>query len=412
VKKMYSNEKILEAITRITEIANKSRFGINSKLQMVLDIIVSCIQTGSGSIMLLKGKHNLEVAASTNKDIIGVKQPLDDISRSTWAVKNKKTLFSDDSENNLFFSNNYDRYKKESFLIAPIFSKNKVIGVISITEKIGPDRFLPEEKEWFLAIAAHVISTIENHRLNESLQKKQKNLREKNVLLKKHEKLKAELFHMLIHDLKGPIAVVTANLDILSYTVKGDDLEYVREAMDGCNSLYEMISDIMDISRIEEGKLKLILETINPSDLIKDSVSRIHGLIQGKELTIVEKHGSMEGCLISGDRAILLRVLQNLFTNAIRFSPYGETIEVGFQDMDYDSVRFYVKDNGPGVPDEYQNMIFDKYFQLSNKKEKGTYSTGLGLTFCKLAVESHGGNISVLSDGENGSCFTFTIKKN
>ena len=92
---MYSNENILEAITRITDIANKSRLGINSKLQRILEIIVSSINTRSGSIMLLKGRHNLEVAASTNKDIIGIKQPLDDVSRSAWVVKNKKTLFYD-----------------------------------------------------------------------------------------------------------------------------------------------------------------------------------------------------------------------------------------------------------------------------------------------------------------------------
>jgi len=172
-----------------------------------------------------------------------------------------------------------------------------------------------------------------------------------------------------------------------------------------------MISDIMDISRIEEGKLNLILEKIDPSDLIKEAVLRIHGLIQKKKLTIKETNENIKDCLILGDRAILLRVLQNLFTNAIRFSPHEETIEVGFKDMDNDWVLFYVKDKGPGVPDEYQNLIFDKYFQVSNKNNDATYSTGLGLTFCKLAVESHGGNISVESDGRNGSCFKFYIKK-
>ncbi len=408
---MDSNEKIVEAIISITDIANKSRLGINAKLQQALEIIVSCINTRVGSIMILKGRKNLEIIASTNQNIIGIKQSLDNESYSTWVVKNKKPLFSDDPENEKFFPNNYARYKKESFLIAPIFSKNKVIGVISVTDKIGADKFLPEEKKRLLSIAGHMISTIENHRLNESLKKKKKDLRKKNLLLKKHEKLKSELFHMLIHDLKGPIAVVTANLDILSYTVTGENLEYVGEARLGCDTLYQMTSDLLDISRIEEGKLKLVFERIDPADLIKDAVSRIHGLTQGKKLTITEKYENMKDCLISGDRAILLRVLQNLFTNAIRFSPHGETIEVGFKHVDNEWVLFYVKDNGPGVPDEYQKLIFDKYFQLSNKKEEGTYSTGLGLTFCKLAVESHGGNIYVESDGVGGSCFNFHIKK-
>ena len=115
--------------------------------------------------------------------------------------------------------------------------------------------------------------------------------------------------------------------------------------------------------------------------------------------------------MVLGDRALLLRVLQNLFTNAIRFSPHEETIEVGFKNKDQDWVRFYVKDNGPGISVEYQNLIFDKYYQVSNKKQSDTYSTGLGLTFCKLAVESHGGTISVESDGRNGSCFEFCIRK-
>jgi signal transduction histidine kinase len=105
----------------------------------------------------------------------------------------------------------------------------------------------------------------------------------------------------------------------------------------------------------------------------------------------------------------LLRVLQNLLTNAISYSPPGETIEVGYRRITPHEIEFFVKDNGPGVPYEYREAIFDKYFQLEKQADGRIYTVGLGLTFCKMAVEAHRGRIRLDSENSKGSRFSFIL---
>ena len=203
---------------------------------------------------------------------------------------------------------------------------------------------------------------------------------------------------------------MVANLDSLSYTVFDENREYVESAQIGCDTLYGMVSNLLDIAQLEEGKLKLIYEKIDPQDLIKEALARLFGLIKMKELSYVEKFSSPKTMdFFAGDRGILLRVLQNLLTNGINYSPPGEAIEVGFECLKSPEIEFFVKDRGPGVPPEYQEAIFDKYFQLEKKRDGRIYTTGLGLTFCKMAVEAHKGKIGVDSESLKGSRFFFTL---
>ncbi len=408
---MNKEIKTLETIKTITAITNKPKLKFEDKLQQILLEVVNYMGSKKGSIMLLKGRKNLVVSASTNSDIIGFKQALDKESPSSWVFKNKIPLYFNGSTNgNEFSGKKYDHYKKDAFLLAPIQTKNRVIGVLSITEKIGTDQFSKDEQEMLLNITGYLISSLENQRLNESLRKSKKNLRETNKELKKLEKIRSELFNMLIHDLKGPISEVVANLDILSYTVTSENREYVDAAQTSCDTLYRMILDLLDIGRLEEGSLTLMEEKIEASDFVKECLSRIHGIAKIRNLHLPEDHlKTGQNCFIYGDRAILLRVMQNLLINAVHHSPHGETIIAGFEYSEAQEICFYIQDNGPGILPKYQEAIFNKYVQIGKKDEKRSYSTGLGLTFCKLAVEAHKGNISVESDGKNGSRFLFTM---
>jgi two-component system sensor histidine kinase KdpD len=96
-------------------------------------------------------------------------------------------------------------------------------------------------------------------------------------------------------------------------------------------------------------------------------------------------------------------------TNAINYSPAGEKIEVGFDFPESSNIEFFVIDKGPGVPPEHKKKIFEKYFQLENRSKGRTHNTGLGLAFCKMAVEAHKGKIGVSSGDMGGSRFSFTL---
>jgi two-component system sensor histidine kinase KdpD len=407
---MTDEKRLLRALVVISNISNDGRLGFGEKLERIILEVVSCIQAERGSIMLLKGKKSLEVVASTKPELIGVKQPLDEDSPSCRVVKNRAPLYLDRRTGDHNIRKRFHHYKKHALLTVPIISKDKVIGVLNVTEKIGADMFEKEEQEMVLNIAGQVIGALENQRLTESLKKSRQILEKKNLQLEKLEKLRTDLFNMLIHDLKGPISELVANLDILSYTVSDKNRQYVESAQTGCETLYTMVSNLLDIARFEEGRLELIYEKIDPPDLINEALGRLFGLCKQKQLTFVKKCPlSGPDALFGGDRGILLRVLQNLLSNAIQYSPPGETIEIGFQHLTPQKIEFFVEDHGPGVPAESQEAIFDKYTQLEKKADGRMYTTGLGLTFCKMAIEAHGGKIGVHSQGGNGSRFYFTI---
>ncbi len=402
---MIQDQLALQALMTISRISNNPELRFDEKLHGIIQAVVKFMQVEKGSIMLLKGRKKLEVVASTNTALIGMKQNVDAECPSAWVVKNKQPLCMDENNKAGLVFGKQGHYKKNAFLLAPILHKGKALGVLSLTDKIGEDRFSKEEQEMLLEIVGNLISSIENQRLNESLKKNQQILQEKNKQLKNLEKVRTELFNMLIHDLKGPISEVMANLDILSYTTDAENKEYVIAAQTGCDTLYRMIVDLLDIARLEEGSLNVTLEKIMAPDFIQEAVSLVHGQANAKEIKLAPQYpGTNDKAIFFGDHTLLLRVMQNLLVNAIQHSPRGETIMIGFTLHD-DWMHLFVQDNGPGVAPEFQEAIFNKFFQINKKKDGRRYSTGLGLTFCKMAVNAHEGKIYVNSDGVKGSRF-------
>lgn len=407
---MEQDTRVLKTLLAINAVSRDTHLDFGHKLYKILQEIIQYMHAKSGSIMLLKGYKNLEVVASTRSDLVGIRQPLDQETPSSWVVRNKKPLRVEDISGSAQFKKRFDRYKSGSFLLAPIEGDKKVIGVLSVTDKTGDAIFSIQEQDVLLNISGQVIVALENQRLAESLKKKGRALQKKNRELQKLEKLKTDLYNMLIHDLKGPISEIVANLDILTYTLSDENLHFVHTAQSGCDTLYRMVSNLLDISRIEENKLHLIYERIDPADIFKEAVARIFGIARTKNLLIKEEIPDSESReLLRVDRDILLRILQNLLSNAIQYSPAGETIQAGFRYLDTPEIEFHVRDNGPGIPAQHHEAIFDKFHQIENRSPGRQYTTGLGLTFCRMAVEAHQGRIGVISDGTHGSTFLFAL---
>lgn len=408
--KRIDNE-FIDAVRRMAALTERRDLGHQEKLQYLLREMIKLMDVEKGAIMIFSGRKYLEVKASTSPGLIGVKQNVESESPSVWVFKNKKALYVDrDNPFRSLKKTEGRRYKKDAYVLAPILRGQKAIGVIAVTDKKKGDLFSKEEQSLLFDLAGQMISDIENYRLTESLKKKKRELQKKNEQLKQFEKMREELYHMLIHDLKGPLASVVANLDILSYTVKGEEHEYVSEAQADCDALFRMTSDLLDVARLEEGRLNLIYEKIHPEQLAAEAISRVIGVARGYGVSIeISSDKGMGAAVFDGDRAILLRVLQNLAMNAVHHSGKGDTLNVVFGRTEKGDIRFQVYDHGPGVIKEHQKTIFDKFFQVGSRGRGVQYSSGLGLTFCKMAVEAHGGAIGVESDGKTGSCFWFRL---
>jgi len=141
---MADDKRLLQVLTTINSISFNKNRDFGEKLQRIIQEIVGCMAVNSGSILLLKGTKGLEVVASTNDELIGVKQPLGEDSPSTWVVKNRTSLYVDNISKSDIFYTKFDHYEKLAFLLSPILSNGKAIGVITVTEKIGEDLFTQE----------------------------------------------------------------------------------------------------------------------------------------------------------------------------------------------------------------------------------------------------------------------------
>jgi len=226
------------------------------------------------------------------------------------------------------------------------------------------------------------------------------------------EQLKDSLTHMIVHDLNNPLMAISGRLQLL----KMDEENFSEEQKKGLRSallanedLKGMISNLLDVNKMEEGKLILRTEEFKLKGLAKGVVDEMSIIAQDNDKSLfLDAAEDMPN--ISGDKELIRRVIANLINNAIKHSSPKGTIFVKVSFKQDDS-NFYirVKNSGEGIPKEYLDKIFDKFVQVEDEKAK--MGKGLGLTFCRMAVEAHGGKIWVESEAGKGSTFYFTIPK-
>lgn len=236
-------------------------------------------------------------------------------------------------------------------------------------------------------------------------------LEQKNHDLQKIQKIKDSLTAMIVHDLKGPLMCIVGYLQMAMDLKHGSDnkvAEYLSQANISAYSLSNMISTILDISRMEEGAMNIVQTSFSVGELLGRIENMFRAAVELEEKSLVLNRSS--NISLTSDSALIERILQNLVTNALRYTARGKgIITVSVYEAD-DNVIFTVEDNGLGILPEYHEKIFDKYMQVETKGIGA--AKGLGLTFCKMAVEALGGRIRVESEHGKGSKFKFMIPLN
>ena len=227
--------------------------------------------------------------------------------------------------------------------------------------------------------------------------------------LQELERLRDDLTHMIVHDLRTPLTSLLSGLQTVPLV--GDlnemQIEMMGIALGGGQTLLGMINDLLDVEKMEQESVPLEQTALTASGLIAKATVQVSLLAQATGLILVEQ-AAHELPSFSGDEDKLRRTLINLLGNAIKFTPTGGTITISAE-MESDNLLFSVRDTGEGIPPEAFERIFEKFGQVENRIAGRKMSTGLGLTFCKLAVEAHGGRIWVESSPGQGSVFFFTL---
>jgi signal transduction histidine kinase len=227
---------------------------------------------------------------------------------------------------------------------------------------------------------------------------------EQNETLRRIEHDKRRISQLIVHDLRGPIGAAMANAELLRCTVEGSQTEIAEDIVVAMQQLDRTARDLLDLSRAEEGELVANRESFLVGELCSEVASAMRGLAR---LTDVELILDIRTDRAEADRELLRRLLQNLLHNALKHAPRASTITLQAS-RDADGLRICVSDTGPGVPPEEAGRIFERFVTLDAGAAR-TGSAGLGLAFCRLAAEAHGGRIWFEARAGGGATFCVRI---
>ena len=227
------------------------------------------------------------------------------------------------------------------------------------------------------------------------------------------QRMRDDLMKMIVHDLKTPLTSVLATMEMLLDgdfgSLAADQRKAVGDAEGKAEDLLALINDVLEVSRIEEAELNLDLQAIAPAALLTEIEHEWEVRFQqeGAEATV---DVTDDAPVFEADKELLKRVINNLVQNAVTHSAQAVKIEFKAR-RDGDGVLFTVADNGPGIPPQYHEVIFRKFERVKTAGVPRTRSSGLGLAFCKMVVDAHGGRIWVQSAEGQGSSFHFTLPR-
>lgn len=220
-------------------------------------------------------------------------------------------------------------------------------------------------------------------------------LAEANRELIQHKALQDSLTDFLVHDLRSPLTSIIGGLQTLVMVAGNRLSDDAREIIDlslvGSQRMLTLVNSLLDLKKLEDGKFPLYVREFHPEDAIREAINQVSLWARQNQISVTVR---LDQTLttIRADRWLLIRVLVNLLSNAIKYTPSGGTITVTGHRED-SQLRISVTDQGPGIPPDYLDKVFDKFSQIEARKGGAAVGTGLGLTFCKLAVEAHSGRI-------------------
>jgi signal transduction histidine kinase len=222
--------------------------------------------------------------------------------------------------------------------------------------------------------------------------------------LKELDEFKEAMSGMIVHDLKNPLSAIIGISN--KPQISPNDQVAIRQAG---KQMLNLTLNILDVQKFEQASVPLNLRDEALVEIVQDAFDQVSLLASNKNQQLIIAFEATTG--VHADSELISRVLMNLLTNAIKYTPNNGKITIGAEENADNQVKISVSDTGQGIPADKLDTVFDKFSQVEAKKSGGARSTGLGLTFCKLTVEAHGGRIWVESALGVGTTFYFTLPK-
>lgn len=291
----------------------------------------------------------------------------------------------------------------QKIVAVPLVAEGNVVGALFGFSKLY---FISEQMvQTFESFANQAAMAIQTAQLIGELKKK-------NLALIEANQVKSEFLAMMSHELRTPLTAIIGFSELMLEGVMGDlndeQRDSVREVLNNGAGLLDMINNLLDLAKVESGKMKLNLSTFDLYDLIERVGHTISSLVQRKRHNLTMDIEKMPP--VVADERRIQQIILNLLSNAIKFTPDGGDISVRgfFRDNVY---YVSVSDTGIGIKKEHLRSIFEVFQQVDSSATRSFEGTGLGLALAKQFIELHGGNIWAESESGKGTVFTFTIPK-
>ena len=254
----------------------------------------------------------------------------------------------------------------------------------------------------------HVEAVQESYR---ELQERNRQLEDSNAALKELDRLKSNFLGTMSHELRTPLTSVIGYsemmLEGLGGTLTKEQREYVQIIMEKGEALLHLISSILDVTKIESGRVRLVVIDLDPVDLLRDAVSTVLPNARKKGLTVTADVGALPR--VRWDREKIRQAIVNLLSNAVKFTPEGGRVTLRVEPGGADRLAISVEDSGIGIPDEHLPFVFDAFYQVDGSSTREFGGAGLGLAIVRSFAEAHGGKVAVRSRHGAGSTFTITL---
>jgi two-component system sensor histidine kinase KdpD len=284
----------------------------------------------------------------------------------------------------------------------PLMAHELPIGVLVVLPEESSYSLLPEQREILDGVAGLASLAIERVRLNQQAQQA--------AVLQMTEKLQTALLNSISHDLRTPLSAVEGSLSSL-LEAEANGLEMDREtrldllenASEEAERLNRLVGNLLDMTRIEAGALRIRRRPCDVQDLIGTALTQFQRRLQDRKVLTRIAPNLPE---VEMDFVLIEQVLERLLDNAVKYSPPGSEITVSAEVVN-EALQISVADRGEGIPPEDLERIFGKFYRV--QRPDGVSGTGLGLSICKGIVEIHGGRIWAENRPDGGAIFTFTI---
>jgi two-component system, sensor histidine kinase and response regulator len=301
--------------------------------------------------------------------------------------------------------------KSKNNIPVVILTGNQEISVALDALKLGANDYVIKDENITETVLTAISNSLERKMLLDQNSRLIENLMKAKDDAEKANKAKSDFLAKMSHDLKTPLNAILGYTELMiidpDEPLDEGSVDSLNQIFKAGNHLLELINDILDLSAIEAGKLKVVIEKIDVISIIQESLVLIRPSAGKNSIKILDETKDMKPLLVLADSLRLKQVLLNLLSNGIKYNSIKGTLTIGLTG-EGDRVRINVRDTGPGIPQEKMKTLFEKFNRLGAEKTN-IEGTGIGLNICRNLIDLMNGSLNVESEMGKGSCFSISV---